>query len=58
MSGDIPRREFLKSVPITAYALTSAVGGSVSAQTPARRGAAARLDAFDYEGVTLGPSRW
>jgi hypothetical protein len=58
--SDLPRRDFLKAVPAAAIALTSVVkGGTAFAQpAPARSGGAVRLETFDYEGVTLGPSRW
>ena len=65
MSDELPRRQFLKSVPAAAYALTSAVNAAEpppgKVAQPARAAAAAgrvRLEAFDYDGVTLAPSRW
>ncbi len=42
------RREFLKAAPLAAYALSST----------AAKLEPAKLDAFDYQGVRLLPSRW
>jgi hypothetical protein len=59
MSSHLARRDFLKSVPVAAYALTSvhASEGEVP-QRSARMPGTFKLDAFDYAGVTLGPCRW
>ncbi len=60
MSPEIPRRDFLVSMPLAAHALTSrfdAATPSMGVNSSARRGVAARLETFDYEGVTLGPGR-
>jgi hypothetical protein len=62
MHDEMPRRQFLGAVPAVAYALTAAVKTrEAPAQAPAPPSGSAgavRLEAFDYKGVTLGPSRW
>ena len=63
MSSDIPRREFLKSVPPAAYVLAqtprgpSAGRGGSEYQTQ-EASSEIVLQTFDYEGVALGDSRW
>ncbi len=60
--ADIPRREFLKTVPAAAFAASVAAGATRMGAAPqaqaATTGGAVRLEAFDYDGVTLRPSRW
>jgi DUF1680 family protein len=58
VSFEVPRRDFLKAVPVTAYALTSAVRSADLPAQAAPRAGIVRLEAFDYDGVTLRPSRW
>jgi len=63
MSSDIPRRDFLKSVPPAAFVLAqSPQGPSVRNTRPVGQAqdAASRivLEPFDYQGVELGDSRW
>jgi len=59
--ADIPRREFLKTVPAAAYAVSVAAKAAGMSAPPVQSSAGAgavRLEAFDYDGVTLLPSRW
>ena len=56
MEEGIPRREFLKTIPAAALAW-SAAADSAAAGTPAAANVS-KLDAFDYTGVRLRPSRW
>lgn len=52
----MPRRDFLKAVPVTAYALTQvANGATLKAPAPSNR---IKLTPFDYRGVKLRASRW
>lgn len=59
--ANIPRREFLKTVPAAAYAVSVAANAAGMSASPAQSAASAgvvRIEAFDYDGVTLLPSRW
>jgi DUF1680 family protein len=60
MSPEVPRRDFLKSVPAAAYAVTAAMRDpdQQTKSAPDGRSAVRRLEAFDYDGVTLGAGRW
>jgi len=63
MSGDLPRRDFLKSVPSVAFALSRATHAPPAGNRPhgAREGDVPPgivLEPFDYRGVELGDSRW
>jgi uncharacterized protein len=49
------RRDFLKTIPAAAASVASLPSQPASAPTAASR---ARLDTFDYRGVSLGPGRW
>jgi hypothetical protein len=51
MDGTILRRDFLKAVPLAA-----GLAAPLAAQ--AGKGAASRIEPFDYQGVRLLPSRW
>jgi hypothetical protein len=52
----MPRRDFLKTAPVAAYAVTQVAGGAVlRAPTPAAR---LKIEPFDYRGVKLRESRW
>lgn len=55
MSSDVPRRDFLKAVPATAFAVSRVLHGSAAAP---QTGGVGRLTAMDYRGVRLRPSRW
>jgi uncharacterized protein len=55
MSHEIPRRDFLKTVPATAFAVSQVLQGSHAGAQPAGR---VRIAPMDYRGVRLGPSRW
>jgi hypothetical protein len=58
MNSDMPRRDFLASVPAAAYALRSTLNAPAhSAATVPTVGVTPRLEPFDYSGVTLGPGR-
>jgi DUF1680 family protein len=53
----IERRDFLKTLPAAALAVAAAADG-VLAAPQASGGGVPKLDAFDYAGVRLRPSRW
>lgn len=56
MNSGMARREFLKAVPVTAYALAQAAEGmTLRAPPPAAR---IKIEPFDYEGVVLREGRW
>src|SRR5215470_1897204 len=56
MTTKLPRRDFLKSAPIAAYAITQIAKGAVSkAPTASSR---IKIEPFDYRGVKLRESRW
>jgi DUF1680 family protein len=56
MNAKIPRRDFIKAVPVAAWAVSHAAQ-SFAAEGPS--GAAkVVLQPFDYDGVKLLPSRW
>ena len=55
---DIPRRDFLKSVPAAALAIGATAGLTSLEAAPQSSGATIRLETFDYGSVTLLPSRW
>src|SRR5258708_4686520 len=52
----MPRREFLKAAPVTAYALIQAAKGASPVVSPSSGGT--KLEPFDYRGVRLLASRW
>src|SRR5262245_61521111 len=56
MNTPIPRRDFLKTAPIAAYALSLTARGAdlKSADSPAKN----KIEPFDYQGVRLRESRW
>ena len=57
MSNNMLRRDFLKTAPASAYALTRAarmVAAEQSEPSPSR----IRIQPFDFQGVRLGKSRW
>ena len=56
MPPEIDRRDFLASAPAAMY-LAGTVLNSSHAAPPAAAGAA-KLEPFDYQGVTLRASRW
>jgi DUF1680 family protein len=56
MNPRLPRRDFIKTVPVAAFALSQAARG-FSAEGAAK-GAALPIQTFDYRGVKLLPSRW
>jgi uncharacterized protein len=59
MSSEMDRREFLTSTPaVVLLASGLAHQQPVSAQPSASASTRARIDAFDYQGVRLKPSRW
>jgi DUF1680 family protein len=63
MNSDIPRRDFLKSVPPAAFAVSGAIPGRPGPTSSPRAedpDASRRivLEPFDYQGVELGESRW
>jgi len=52
----IPRRDFLKSAPVAAYAITQiAEGAMLKAPTASTR---IKIEPFGYRGVRLRDSRW
>lgn len=53
----MPRRDFLKSVPVAAFAAANIAEG-LAQETPAGSSAKLVIQAFNYEGVRLLPSRW
>jgi hypothetical protein len=55
MSTKIPRRDFIKTVPVAAWALGHAAESFAAGSAPVTRN---KIDTFDYSGVTLGNSRW
>jgi DUF1680 family protein len=56
MTTKIPRRDFLKSAPVAAYAITQIAGGAMlKAPTASTR---IKIEPFDYRGVRLRESRW
>src|SRR5262245_15381273 len=56
MNNQMPRRDFLKTAPVAAYAMTSIAGGAaLKVATPAAR---IKIEPFDYRGVKLRESRW
>jgi hypothetical protein len=56
MNAEMPRRDFLKTAPIAAYAITQVASGvTLKAPTAAAR---LKLEPFDYRGVKLRESRW
>ncbi|MEI6245858.1 MAG: beta-L-arabinofuranosidase domain-containing protein, partial [Acidobacteriota bacterium] len=60
MSADMPRRHFLKTVPAAAFAMGATAGMTelFAAPPPTPAGGAIALETFDYQHVTLLPSRW
>ena len=56
MNAKIPRRDFIKAVPVAAWAVSHAAQ-AFAAEGPAG-GAKVMLQPFDYDGVKLLPSRW
>jgi DUF1680 family protein len=56
MNPAMPRRTFLKTAPVAAYALVeTAKGALMKSPAPPSR---IKLEAFDYRGVRLRESRW
>ncbi len=54
----MPRRDFIKAMPVTAYALSQTAKG-LARELPAETTAAKLLiEPFDYDGVCLRESRW
>ncbi len=51
MNTDISRRDFLKAVPVTAYALSQVAQGASLQPRPG--GASLKIEPFDYVGVRL-----
>lgn len=58
MKNSMPRRAFLKTVPLTALAMSAPVHGAATAAQTAASVGSSRLEAFDYLGVRLRPGRW
>src|SRR6186997_799114 len=56
MSTNIPRRDFLASTPAAMYLAGTALNNSPAWPTAAA--GSAKIYPFDYQGVTLRPSRW
>ena len=57
MNAKIPRRDFIKTVPVAAWAVSQAAQ-VLAAGGAATSGGKTTIQAFDYEGVKLLPSRW
>jgi hypothetical protein len=56
MRNDMPRREFLQTMPMAALALSHGVSGATAQGSVT--GGAIVLESFDYRGVRLGESPW
>ncbi len=58
MKTKLPRREFIKAMPVAAYALSQAAKG-LGRERPAEAAAAKLIiEPFNYDGVRLRESRW
>src|SRR5262252_5617825 len=59
MNTSMPRRDFLKTVPAAAWALTQTANGAVSVSDASRvTKTRFKIEPFDYRGVLLRASRW
>ena len=59
MQTPMPRRSFLKTAPVAAWAAANVAEGLAHAQdAPASAPPKLAIEAFNYEGVRLLPSRW
>ena len=56
MTNELSRRDFLKSVPVTAFAFSQVAQGVSAAETPPA--SLIKIEPFNYDGVRLLDSRW